>query len=142
MTCGLSRSGSHALEHRLSSCGAQALFLLSKWDLPRVGIEPESPALAGRFFTTKPQGSPCVLLSFLFCGIPLTHCCSSSGPDSWVSWVSAHIPYPTLPLTPAASFFLSNRTCISLLVEKLVDHSLLPSFTQNISLDTPLALSI
>ena len=56
VACGLSRSGSQALEHRLSSRGAQALFLLSKWDLPRVGIEPESPALAGRFFTTGPPG--------------------------------------------------------------------------------------
>ena len=29
-------------------------------DLPRPGIKPESPALAGGFFTTKPQGSPLV----------------------------------------------------------------------------------
>ena len=31
-------------------------------DLPDPGIEPESPALAGRFFTTKPpEKPPCVL---------------------------------------------------------------------------------
>ena len=28
------------------------------WDLPRPGIEPVSPALAGRFFTTEPPGKP------------------------------------------------------------------------------------
>ena len=28
------------------------------WDLPGPGIEPESPALAGRFFTTEPPGKP------------------------------------------------------------------------------------
>ena len=28
------------------------------WDLPRSGIEPMSPALAGRFFTTQPPGKP------------------------------------------------------------------------------------
>ena len=29
-----------------------------QWDLPRPGIEPLSPALAGRFFTTGPPGNP------------------------------------------------------------------------------------
>ena len=28
------------------------------WDLPRSATEPMSPALAGRFFTTEPQGKP------------------------------------------------------------------------------------
>ena len=28
------------------------------WDLPRPGLEPVSPALAGRFSTTAPQGKP------------------------------------------------------------------------------------
>jgi len=33
------------------------------WDLPRSGIEPMSPALAGRFFTTDLPGMPsCYLL--------------------------------------------------------------------------------
>ena len=34
------------------------------WDLPRPGLKPVSPALAGRFSTTAPPGKP--LLSFLF----------------------------------------------------------------------------
>ena len=37
----------------LSSCGTQAQLLCSIWDLPRSKIEPVSPALAGRFFTTE-----------------------------------------------------------------------------------------
>ena len=28
------------------------------WDLPRPGLEPMSPALAGRFLTTVPPGKP------------------------------------------------------------------------------------
>ena len=28
------------------------------WDLPRSGIKPVSPALAGSFFTTEPPGKP------------------------------------------------------------------------------------
>ena len=28
------------------------------WDLPRPGLEPMSPALAGRFSTTAPPGKP------------------------------------------------------------------------------------
>ena len=36
-------------------------FLLQEIFLDQ-GIEPESPALAGRFFTTEPQGIPCFSL--------------------------------------------------------------------------------
>ena len=32
-------------------------------DLPNPGIEPESPALAGRFFTTEPPGKPSFLVN-------------------------------------------------------------------------------
>ena len=28
------------------------------WDLPGPGVEPLSPTLAGRFFTTEPPGKP------------------------------------------------------------------------------------
>ena len=59
--CGLSSYGSWALDHRLSSCGAGAKLLSSMWDPPRSGIEPMSPALAGRFFTTEPPGKPLFL---------------------------------------------------------------------------------
>ena len=49
---------------RLSSCGSRAQLLHGMWDLPRPGLEPVSPALAGRFSTTAPPGKPltCVLL--------------------------------------------------------------------------------
>ena len=53
---GLSSCGSRALERRLSSCRAWAQLLHSMWDLPRPGIEPTSPALAGGFLTTAPPG--------------------------------------------------------------------------------------
>ena len=53
---GLSSCGSWALERRLSSCGAQAELLRGMWDLPGLGIEPMSPALAGGFLTTAPPG--------------------------------------------------------------------------------------
>ena len=53
---GLSSCGSWALEHRLSSCGARAQLLRGMWDLPGPGLEPMSPALAGRFLTTAPPG--------------------------------------------------------------------------------------
>ena len=44
---------------RLSSCGSWAQPLRGMWDLPRPGLEPASPALAGRFSTTVPPGKPC-----------------------------------------------------------------------------------
>ena len=34
-------------------------------NLPNPGIEPQSPALAGGFFTTKPLGNPKLLNSYL-----------------------------------------------------------------------------
>ena len=43
---------------RLSSCGSRAQLLRGMWDLPRPGLEPMSPALAGRFSTTAPPGKP------------------------------------------------------------------------------------
>ena len=49
----------HRLQtHRVSSCGSWAQLLRSMWDLPRPGLEPVSPALAGRFSTTVPPGKP------------------------------------------------------------------------------------
>ena len=51
-------SGYQALERRLNSCGAWALLLHGVWGLPRSGVEPKSPALAGRVFTTEPPGKP------------------------------------------------------------------------------------
>ena len=53
---GLSSCGSQALELRLSSCGARAQLLCGMWDLPRPGLEPMCPALAGRFLTIVPPG--------------------------------------------------------------------------------------
>ena len=45
-----------ALEHRISSCGTQAPLLHGTWDLPRPGVEPVSPAVAGEFLTSGPPG--------------------------------------------------------------------------------------
>ena len=61
---GFSSCGSWALERRLSSCGAWVQLLCGMWGLPRPGIEPVSPALAGGFLTTAPPGKS-LLLSFL-----------------------------------------------------------------------------
>ena len=49
----LTAVASPAAKHRLSSCGPWAQLLQGMWDLPRLGIEPVSPVLAGRFLTTE-----------------------------------------------------------------------------------------
>ena len=62
--CGpLTIAASVVVEHRLqmgklSSCGSRARLLRGMWDLPRPGLEPVSPALAGRFSTTALPGKP------------------------------------------------------------------------------------
>ena len=68
---GLSLSWSLGAEHRLqmrrlSNCGSRTQLLRGMWDLPRPGLEPVSPALAGRFSTTAPPGKP-HSISFVFC---------------------------------------------------------------------------
>ena len=61
---GLSRCGSQALEHRLSSYGTWALLLYDMRDLPGPVIKSMSPALSGGFFTTESPGKPSMLLNW------------------------------------------------------------------------------
>ena len=59
LTIAASLVAEHRLQtHRLSSCGSRAQLLRGMWDLPRPGLEPMSPALAGGFSTTAPPGKP------------------------------------------------------------------------------------
>ena len=49
----------HRLQtRRLSTCGSRAQPLHGMRDLPRPGLEPVPPALAGRLSTTAPPGKP------------------------------------------------------------------------------------
>ena len=59
----LTVAASLVVEHRLqmrslSSCGSRAQLLRGMWDLPRPGLEPVSPALAGNSQPLRHQGSP------------------------------------------------------------------------------------
>ena len=64
LTIAASLVAEHRLQtRRLSSCGSRASLLRGMWDLPRPGLEPVSPALAGRFLTTAPPGKPNIFLT-------------------------------------------------------------------------------
>ena len=52
--------GSVVVARRLSSCGAQAQSLRGMWNPPGPGLEPVSPALAGRLLPTAPPGKSLV----------------------------------------------------------------------------------
>ena len=54
----LTIAASLAVERRLSNCGSRAQLLRGMWDPPRPGLEPVSPALAGRLSTTAPPRKP------------------------------------------------------------------------------------
>ena len=59
LTIAASLVAEHRLQtRRLSNCGSRAQLLRGMWDPPRAGLEPVSPALAGRFSTTAPPGKP------------------------------------------------------------------------------------
>ena len=58
-TAAASLVAEHRLQTRkLSSCGSRAQPLRGTWDPPRPGLEPASPASAGRPSTTAPPGKP------------------------------------------------------------------------------------
>ena len=59
LTVAASLVAEHRLQmRRLSNCGSRAQLLRGMRDPPRPGLEPVSPALAGRFSTTAPPGKP------------------------------------------------------------------------------------
>ena len=73
LTAAASPIAEHRLQtRRLSSCGSRAQPLCGMWNLPRPGLEPMSPALAGRFSTTAPLGKPPYFV--LFYGQVVFHC--------------------------------------------------------------------
>ena len=77
LTIAASLVAEHRLQMcRLSSCGSRAQLLRGMWDLPRPGLEPVSPALAGRLSTTVPPGKPQEFLLCPFSVIPYpgNHC--------------------------------------------------------------------
>ena len=63
LTIAASLVAEHRLQtRRLSSCGSRAQSLRGMRDLSIPGLEPVSPALAGRLPTTAPPGKPLTLL--------------------------------------------------------------------------------
>ena len=110
----------HQLQtRRLSNCGSRAWLLRGMWDLPRPGLEPMSPALAGRLPTTAPPGKPSFflflnfILFFYTAGsyssilYILVYICQSQSPSS------SHHHHPPSLLSPLVSIRLFS-TSVSL----------------------------
>ena len=82
LTIAASLVAEHRLQmRRLSSCGSRAQLLRGMWDLPRPGLEPVSPALAGRLSTTAPPGKPEIKSSMIFY---LLSPCTCLWPHGWL----------------------------------------------------------
>ena len=82
LTIAASPVAEHRLQtRRLSNCGSRAQSLRGTWDPPRPGLEPVSPAPAGRLSTTVPPGKP----------------------NAWIFITIYHRPYISL-----SSVFLTN----------------------------------
>ena len=72
LTIAASLVAEHKLQmRRLSCCGSRAQLLRGMWDLPRPGLEPVSPALAGGFSATAPPGKPSSFFNCLFASVNL-----------------------------------------------------------------------
>ena len=107
LTIAASLVAEHRLQtRRLSNCGSRAQMLRGMWDLPRPGLEPVSPALAGRFSTTAPPGKPrtsfLTSLNFKFLihkmgtrMLPKLHSCNRAGSNGAFPGQTPP-PYPLL----------------------------------------------
>ena len=88
LTIAASLVAEHRLHaRRLSGCGSRAQLLRGMWDLPRPGLEPVCPALAGRLSTTAPPGKPqaCDFLILIFSG---------DRPSSGCDWLTGSTVLP------------------------------------------------
>ena len=86
LTVAASLVAEHRLQmRRLSDCGSRAQLLRGMRDLPRPGLEPVSPALAGRLSTTAPPGKPWIILDFGGCNDIKVHILKLRMLQSWVA---------------------------------------------------------
>ena len=117
LTIAASPVAEHRLQtRRLSNCGSRAQLLRGMWDPPRPGLEPMSPALAGRFSTTAPPGKPLestfkkFLISHLGTNAGINHpaCCSQTNLLS----SSSLLPLPMFRNVVAASL-LPSQICFA-----------------------------
>ena len=113
LTIVASPAAEHRLQtRRLSICGSRAQLLRGMWDPSRPGLEPVSPALAGRFPTTAPPGKPLWFFFFkhlYWSIIALQWCVSFCFITKWISYTyticshfssllhlpPSHPPHPT-----------------------------------------------
>ena len=84
-------------------------------DLPDLGIEPGSPALAGRFFTTEPPGKPQQSTTVGFSngegnGNPLQYSCLENPMDGETWWAAVHGVAKSR--TRLSNFFHFSLSCI------------------------------
>ena len=84
-------------------------MLRGMWDLPRAGIEPISPALAGRFLTTGPPGSPLPLLLTVVSQMP------RAPKEGGLGWKSLRPPQSSEKVSARASHVLQEWTAPGLL---------------------------
>ena len=127
LTIAASLVAEHRLQmRRLSNCGSRAQWLHGMWDLPRPGLEPVSPALAGRLSPTAPPGKS--QLSILYI---LVYICQSQSRNSshhhnhttppWLSAFGVHmfvlyicVSVSALQTGQSVPFFQVPHICVNI----------------------------
>ena len=84
-----------SMEFSKQECWSGLPFL-PPGDLPKPGIEPASPAVVGRFFTTEPPGKPSQALLFILMPVSLYEIVSSvtARPITRLVYTPPPTPYP------------------------------------------------
>ena len=96
LTIAASLVAEHRLQtRRLSSCGSWAQLLRGMWDPPRPGLEPVSPASAGRLSTTAPPGKPYTYSLIFYFNSAFSNYNVPWGSQRWIQWHTACLIYHT-----------------------------------------------
>ena len=115
LTVAASLVAEHGLQtRRLSSRGSRAQLLRGMRDPPRSGLEPVSPALAGRLSTTAPQGKP-LRTSFVLT-LPSKATVSKDTPKSLpcILQSTEHVPVTSVSPSDPQSFLEESRGAVLL----------------------------
>ena len=97
---------------RLSSCGSRVQLLRGMWNLPRPGLEPVSPALAGRLnhCTTREAWLIYFLTRSLYLLIPFTH--STHSPPTYLHSFSPLATTSLFSVSKSLGFVLFCLFCV------------------------------
>ena len=137
LTVAASLVAEHRLQmRRLSSCGSWTQLLRGMWDLPRPGLEPVSPVLAGRFSTTAPPGKASFTVLKLLCSPAIYPLSLQSLENTDLFIVTIVLPFPECCIVGIIQY-VAFSDCLLLLINKYLKFLHVFSWLDSLFLFSP-----